>query len=378
MSECKLSGNVGEWSEVYAFFHLLGSPYLVACDAQLQPLNNNNLPVISIYRGVGANGPLAYYYIADKGGLWAISENGELGTTVSAKEGKEAAESLLSDMQKCIEDKKKKGMQFPKAEQFLARLSDCRLKAKASEKEDIVLTLNDIRAGQNISCGFSIKSYLGSEPTLLNASVDNTNILYHVDGIDDETAEEITEQALASNAKIVTLMELLQRAGATISYQRLLGEQFARNLSYIDTMMPKILGELLLCHYLTQEDRLEQVTAKIAQDDPVGLHDSQLYHYKVQKFLEAVALGMTPSKPWQGAEDANGGFLIVKPDGDLVTYHLYNRQALDEYLLRYTRFEHPSTSRHHYAYLYKDSNGQWNLKLALQIRFLNPGKNRNE
>ncbi len=374
MSEHVLSGNVGEWSEVYAFFHLLGFPYLVACDADLNPFKTNHLPVISIYRGEGPNGPLAYYYIADKGGIWAVSENGELGPTISAVEGANEAKALLLDIQKRISEGKKAEMQFPKAQQFLARLCDCRLKAKASDKEDIILTLNDIRAGQNISCGFSIKSYLGSDPTLLNASVDNTNILYHVHGIDDQTASEIMQQAQANpNKKIKILMELLQKAGAKIEYQHLMGSQFAQNLNYIDTIMPDILGELLLMHYLTWEESLEKVTQKVAEEDPVGLKDPNLYYYKIKKFLEAVALGMTPSKPWKGAEDANGGFLIVKPDGNLVTYHLYNRQALDEYLLRYTRFEHPSTTRHQYASLFPDENGQLCLKLALQVRFCKAG-----
>lgn len=99
----------------------------------------------------------------------------------------------------------------------------------------------------------------------------------------------------------------------------------------------------------------------------------ELFRYKVKKFLEAVAIGMTPSaKNRNGAEDASGGFLIVKPDGELVTYHLYNRQALDEYLLLYTKFERPSTSRHKYGFLYTEEDGHLYLKLALQVRFCRP------
>lgn len=37
------------------------------------------------------------------------------------------------------------------------------------------------------------------------------------------------------------------------------------------------------------------------------------------------ALGMTPGKERKGRYDANGGYLVVKKDGDIVCYHFYNR-----------------------------------------------------
>ena len=118
---------------------------------------------------------------------------------------------------------------------------------------------------------------------------------------------------------------------------------------------------------------MAEVAGKVAEGDHPKLSGKELHRYKVKKFLEAVALGMTPgAKNWNGAEDATGGFLIVKPDGELVTYHLYNRQALDEYLLLYTKFERPSTSRHKYGFLYTEEDGHLYLKLALQVRFCRP------
>lgn len=75
----------------------------------------------------------------------------------------------------------------------------------------------------------------------------------------------------------------------------------------------------------------------VAETEHPMLSVKKLYRYKVKKFLEAAAPGMMPyAKNWNGAEDATSGFLIVKPDGKLVTYHLYNRQGVDEYLILYT------------------------------------------
>ena len=47
---------------------------------------------------------------------------------------------------------------------------------------------------------------------------------------------------------------------------------------------------------------------------------------------------MMPSKAWDGHDEANGGYVIVKEDGDVLAYHLYNRGAFETYLLN--KFHH--------------------------------------
>lgn len=34
-----------------------------------------------------------------------------------------------------------------------------------------------------------------------------------------------------------------------------------------------------------------------------------------------VALGMTPAKEWNGRYDANGGYIVIRKDGEIVCYH---------------------------------------------------------
>ena len=78
---------------------------------------------------------------------------------------------------------------------------------------------------------------------------------------------------------------------------------------------------------------------------------------------------MMPSKIWNGLDEANGGYIIVKEDGDVVAYHIYNRDAFEAYLLENTKFERGSTSKHDFASIYKDSTDQKFINLNLQIRF---------
>ena len=93
-----------------------------------------------------------------------------------------------------------------------------------------------------------------------------------------------------------------------------------------------------------------------------------MYSFKVKQFLLAFALGVTSSKPWDGTFDANGGYLIVKENGDVICYHFFDRNDLENYLFFNTRFETPSTSRHNFGNIYMEDN-EFLLKLNLQIRF---------
>lgn len=81
------------------------------------------------------------------------------------------------------------------------------------------------------------------------------------------------------------------------------------------------------------------------------------------------ALGMMPAKEWTGRYDANGGYLVVKKDGEIVCYHFYNRNDVEDYLYNNTRFERGSRRRHGFGSLYRDKNGEVCIKLNLQIRF---------
>ena len=73
--------------------------------------------------------------------------------------------------------------------------------------------------------------------------------------------------------------------------------------------------------------------------------------------------------PYMCRYDANGGYLVVKKDGDIVCYHFYNRNDVEDYLYHNTRFERASRSRYHFGSLYRGNDGEVYIKLNLQIRF---------
>ena len=102
--------------------------------------------------------------------------------------------------------------------------------------------------------------------------------------------------------------------------------------------------------------------------NPLEYRKSDIYRYKIKKLLCAAALGMTPGAAWDGIDNASGGYIIIKKDGDVVCYHLYNRNFFEEYLLTNTAFDRPSATRHDYGYVYKE-NDSYYIDFNVQIRF---------
>jgi hypothetical protein len=106
----------------------------------------------------------------------------------------------------------------------------------------------------------------------------------------------------------------------------------------------------------------------LGKEDPLKYGDVTIYAYKFKKLLCSCALGMKPAKRWDGIDEANGGYIIVKADGEILAYHIYNRNLFEQYLLDNTTLERASTTRHEYSSLFEE-DGNMFIKLNLQVRF---------
>ena len=88
----------------------------------------------------------------------------------------------------------------------------------------------------------------------------------------------------------------------------------------------------------------------------------------MKSFLISIALGMTPCKEWDGNTKAHGGYIIVREDGEVVCYNLYNRNEFQKYLYNNTQLDTPSTSRHGYSDVFVEDGNNY-INFNLQIRF---------
>ena len=147
---------------------------------------------------------------------------------------------------------------------------------------------------------------------------------------------------------------------------------FHNNLTLLDLGIEIIIAEALLLYYSGKSKSLSDTIKQITATDPLNIMkctDQPMYKYKVKQFLLTFALGMTSAKPWYGQFQANGGYIVVKEDGDIICYHFFDRNDLEDYLYYNTSFDTPSTTRHEFGKIYKQDN-EYFLKLNLQVRFM--------
>jgi type II restriction enzyme len=230
--------------------------------------------------------------------------------------------------------------------------------------------IHDQRINQTAELGFSIKSQLGGQATLLNAGK-TTNFIYQI--LDFQLTENQIKSinAIDTKSKIKDRIENIKQQGGNINYVSLEQDVFKNNLVLIDSLLPNILAEIVKTFYTSNLSSIKDLTENINKKNPLN-YDNQFahtfYEYKIKRFLTDVALGMTPSKVWNGIYDATGGYLIVKDNGDVLCYHIYNRNQFEEYLFQNTKLETASSSRHEFGKVYSE-NGKSYFKLNLQIRF---------
>lgn len=379
MSSDAKTGNVGEWSEVYVFFHILSTQRIFPCDSSLKRYDYG-YPVLEIIR-IGKDEEEHFIFNEESLKWHKDEESDELCVEIAPEKCGAAANAFLEELRQAKANGAKRTFSMPESEAFLASLGATKFKADPKRKTDIKLKISDARAGTAPVCGFSIKSFLGKEPTLFNTSkgddnrnrIGSSSFVYEVEleGLTDDIVRELNE---LSAEKLVR--ELYARGGHLRYIENTVeGSIFRSNLRFIDAYMPRMLAELAIFYRCESISNIKEATEAFATHDIFNFGTLSWYGYKMKKMLEASAFGMTAGTPWEGYEDANGGFIVVKPDGEVVTYHIYNRQELLNYLYHGTRFEHCSQSKdkYDYGYIYKDEKSkQWRIRLQLQIRYIKP------
>jgi len=294
-----------------------------------------------------------------------IDENGIEYARISMKRFMEESDKLLHD----IKNSHGAAFQIPESEAFMNEIGCSALKASSSDKADIHIVIHDLRTNMTPNLGFSIKSQLGNASTLLNAGLP-TNILYKIDNV--ALTDEDIESINAIEAHLPRMKEIVTRGGR-LTFSDVEHKTFKNNLLFLDCCMPKFIAECLVVDSMPNatsmiKDAVEMVAAK----NPFGFTGNDIisfYEHKMKVLLLDAALGMTPSKEWKGRYDANGGYLVVRKDGEIVCYHFYNRNDVEDYLYHNTRFERGSRTRHNFGSVFRGEDGNAYIRLNLQIRF---------
>lgn len=361
-----MTGNIGEWSEVYTFLKLLGEGKLYAADENLNRLEEIYYPIISILREESKK--LEY---KRNGSVRIIDgETNELLKEIPFENFSHQSDILLKKIR--TDGNTGGSFSYPEVEDFLKEIEVTRLKANSTKKEDIVLIVHDFRTGLTPTLGFSIKSQLGGASTLLNPS-NSTNFTYKVSSPTDRLKENSSDtyDLEDETIKLRERLHSLYEDGYKFDFIETGNDTFTQNLRMIDSQLPELLAHMLLYYYCGRGVTVKELTEILKDKNPLEyqVDTHKFYEHKIKRFLVSAALGMTPAKPWEGDYLASGGYIVVKEDGELVCYHIYNVNQFENYLFNNTKLETPSTGRFGFGDIYSESSTQ-KIKLNLQIRFV--------
>lgn len=357
-----IKGNKGEWSEIYTLLKVIADKQLIAGDSKLNKIENLIFPIIKVLREE-SKGTFEFCYDND---LVIVKNNNEE-IRISVNEFKTQARFLLTR----LKEKTSATFSIPEIESFINSYNSNALKAKSSLKSDIRIVIHDQRTGTNPELGFSIKSQLGGASTLLNAGK-TTNFIYEISNLNLTQTQIAAINNIDTRSKIKDRIEKIKELKGTFQFKKTESSVFQNNLVLIDSALPKILSEILLLFFTTNQSKVSDLVNVISAKNPLAYdldNNHPFYSYKIKRFLTDIALGMMPSKVWTGELDATGGYLVVKNDGEVLCYHIYNRNEFEDYLFLNTKLETASSSRHEFGTIY-EQNGLFYFKLNLQIRFL--------
>lgn len=343
--------NKGEWAEVYALLSLLAQRELRGCTENLEIDERFKFKIQCIPHETVDSKSLSY----------EITDNNTI-LVKSAQDTREVSCELLESHACILFDKllskQKRTFVVKELEPLLELLHHPKLKAKNRSKRDMTISIWDDLSKTAMEHGFSIKSNFAANPSLLNASR-ATNFIFQLNEV----------PSVLTGLKTKSLIRKLKKLNLTPQFLKCDNPIYNHNLRLIDSQFPEILAYLLLEYYGGKRGccQLSELVEILEYKNPLHFDCSGLYRAKIEDFLLATALGMIPTVEWNRLYDADGGIIVIKETGELVTFYIVKPLlliALRNYLFNNAFMETASTKRHDFGYLYE---AQF-FKLCLQIR----------
>ena len=349
-----MQANKGEWSELYVLLMIFANKSIAAADKELNP-TEDKYSFLQVIREEEPHKKIIYD-LEQPENVVICEELGQAIKIISIENLSEKAEKIF---EKIKFNTSGSTFQIPEANELMNEYYIKKIKADSAHKSDIVAIVRDKIASRQ-ELGFSIKSQLGSPSTLLNAS-SQTNFIFEITNFTG------TPDDINSISGVMNRIKYLNELGAKITFVKVDSQIFNKNLRMIDTALPNILADILLTYYSNTANSVSRLCEIEGLNNNFEL-DCKGVSYKIKTFLRAIALGMVPSKEWDTYLSSYGGYIVVKDNGELVCYHLYNDDEFKDYLFNNTKLDTPSTSRHNFGSIYQE-DGKLYIRLNIQIRF---------
>ncbi len=348
--------NKGEWTELYTFLKLILDRKLSFCNEKLSPIDDEFI----IHKVTTLN-------IREE----VLFENGQ---TIVLKNGRKINKNNVVNNE--VISRFKNSILLGKSTFSIGYVEDLfsdlgiqiTRGGNSNQKADIIL---DVSHNNKLikNEGFGVKSYLGSKPTLLNASGSNTNFVFEVTNFDDNKMRIVN--STNSKNKIKDRLNYIYSKGSHLEFANIEAKTMQYNLDVLDDGLANLIAKMLLQFYKNRTSKFINSLHEVYKSDS-EYKDSNIdvkgYEIKLKRFLVAVLLGMFSGKRWDGKFSSNGS-IVVKENGSQVAFHIIKINFLEDFLINNIKFDTPSTTRHRFAAIYKEFDGKYYFKLNLQLRF---------
>jgi len=351
--------NKGEWTELYSFLKLINDKKLMLADKNLNikkgfdHFNVTKVTTLNIQESC---------YLQDNDEVLVKNE------TTGIENKIEVSNFLNNNILKKLSYLIKTGsstFSLPEFNLIQNRLGISILKGgNSNQKSDIVLDINNNQVSKENE-GFGIKSYLGSKPTLLNAS-GNTNFIFEI--LNFESSEIDIVNSIDTRTKLKDRLEKIHALGGKFKFSKIETESMEYNLSMVDSSIPEIVSTMLLEFYLNRTNGINSNLENVFNNVNAFGSDLISLQVKVKRLLVAILLGFFAGKKWDGNYVSNGT-IVVKETGEQVGFHIIDKESLENYLFENIKFDTPSTTRHRFGSLILENDGKVYFKLNMQLRF---------
>lgn len=337
--------NRGEWTEAYVFLRLLGDGRIYGASVDLVKDEQTYIDIINIIRDEPDKCLIFDRFIKDEVAYIQSYEGDEKLKIITAPEFTEKAAFLYEQIKKVTAGDRK--IKVPEIQEYMEGLRIDSPKANLSEsakekygaKTDIIVTTEDSFDHVRTVGGFSIKSHIGSSPTLFNCS-QTSGFLYKVVGCDVDGMHQLNYKE--------GFLEIISsiKENFSLEYVGCRNDIFEQNIRVVDSRMDEILQNAILMQvgYLDGLDSssIPEISKALATLNPIGVKNPNVfYEAKLKAFLFASFAGMTASTEWNGRKKLTGGYIDVDREGELLYYRAISDDIFENYLFKHTYVDRP-------------------------------------
>lgn len=363
------TGNVGEWAEPFVLMHLLANNNLYYADSDCNKIEHSSVVVDSIYRTETDGTELAFVVVKsvsldDEDGSVLILKNGESVEMIPKRVFREHAHALFENLRD-----NKEGNDSTDGE-FLRHVGLQSLKSPSTAKEDLIAKVYDGFVGAMLARRYSIKALIGANPSLSNAS-GKAYFEYELIGFNKEKCAEVMSITPENERSwVVERTKRVVELCTAPPIPTVPSKVFDRNLRKCYWRTLEAVGYGLLYGQTIRGKRLPDSILKIKEVNPGGWEGDEVedYNFGIRKYLWAIVFGMDPGTPWKGP-DVVDGYLIATKDEEVLAYQVSRQKDFEDYLLKHSSFDIPSTKRNEKVGVVREENGKWYYSLQCVVKF---------